>query len=186
MKLALFEVNKAMDSLQEAFSLLSSHLIGQSRSYSRCLFTNSFPKLGILTNTLSIVTETLDNINKNFSSFQSFLSKNLISLLNKLQINEEERKKLINKNYLNILEKYEKNLLSSLLQREIEKENEKELCNLREEFELQRFDYVRKLNQNNSQKKFILTQVINSLLLLSLFFYSLSFFEKLRRNNFFF
>lgn len=64
------------------------------------------------------------------------------------------------KKFEKLSEIYESKLLSSLSSREITPQFENELCDIRSEFELQRFDYVAKLNQNNCQKKYILTKVI--------------------------
>lgn len=93
-------------------------------------------------------------------TLKTLLVDNITGLLNQIQNNEQETMDINKKKFEKLSEIYENRLISSLSSREISPQFENELCDIRLEFELQRFDYVAKLNQNNCQKKYILTKVI--------------------------
>jgi len=156
---ALSEVDSAIVTLQKAQTKLATRLTGREGGYSRCLFTNAFPKLGLLTNTLHEVADAFEASNNNLDNFRQSLRRELSVLVNDLTdpITSEESSK---KNMERLYDTFESKLIGTLSSRtppSAEKVNE--MCELRVQCELTRFDLVARLNRENCKKKYILTKV---------------------------
>ena len=157
------EVDKAISALQSSYLTLSNAITGRSSSSpgnnnNRYLFTNSYPKLGLLTNTLHEISQTFLSLNENYSSLQTLFQQEMSSLLSLFQENYFQKNNF-KKQFESLSENYKQQILTSLSSRNISNDLENEICQLRMEMELHRFDYVAKLNQNNCYKKFLLTKV---------------------------
>jgi hypothetical protein len=169
---AIRGVSTAIENLEHAHLQLGASLIGRSAdgttsSSSRCLFTNALPKLGLLTNTLHEISDTFSRLNDNLESFKSSLNTEITQLLTQLE--NHSTLKINKKKYDKLSEVYEHALISSVSSRDyLTSHTENDLCNLRMNYELQRFDYVSQLNQNDCLKKFLLTKVTDPSLLLLL------------------
>jgi hypothetical protein len=157
-KAAISDVNNSISTLQSSYTNLSNAITGRGSNSSRCLFTNAYPKLGLLTNTLHEVSQTFLVMNENLDSLKILLNSQIEQILINLQSNFIQNSNA-RKQYEKLSESYENKILSSLSSRNISKELENEICDLRMQTELHRFDYVAKLNQNNCYKKFLLTKV---------------------------
>ena len=157
---ALKEVDSAVVTLQQAHTKLASTLTGREGGYSRCLFTNAFPKLGTLTNNLHEAASALEDINRNFDMYRDMLSQDIGGIINDLTVIDDNE---ASKRHMEKLhESFEAKLLSTLSSRSVASSAlTNEMCNLRSEFELARFDLVVKLNKENCKKKYILSKVWN-------------------------
>lgn len=156
-KSAIFTVNSAITNLQQAYLQLSSSITG--RGNTRCLFTNAYPKLGLLTNSLHEVSQIFLLLNDNFDTLKVLLNEQVENILLPLQHLFHENLIEKRKKYEKLSELFEQKILSTLNTRNISLNTEQEICNLRMEYELNRYDYVVKLNQNNCHKKYLLTKV---------------------------
>lgn len=155
---AIKEVDNAITGLQRAHTKLAATLTGREGGYSRCLFTNAFPKLGTLTNNLHEISDAFEEMNNNLDSYRSMLGEDVGGIIKELSLTSDND---ISKRRMEKLhESYETKLLGTLASRSVaSRELSQEMCDLRSEFELARFDLVAKLNRENCKKKFILTKV---------------------------
>lgn len=155
---AIKEVDSAVAGLQRAHAKLAATLTGREGGYSRCLFTNAFPKLGTLTNNLHEISRAFDEFNTNLDSYRNMLSQDVGGIISDLTVTTDNE---ISKRHMEkIYESYESKLISTLASRSgATRELTVEMCDLRSEFELARFDLVAKLNKENCKKKFVLTKV---------------------------
>jgi hypothetical protein len=155
---AIKEVDSAVAGLQKAHTKLAATLTGREGGYSRCLFTNAFPKLGTLTNNLHEISSALDEFNTNLDSYRTMLAQEVGGAITELTASTDNE---VSKRHMERLyDSYETKLISTLASRSTpSRELTNEMCELRSEFELARFDLVAKLNKENCKKKLVLTKV---------------------------
>jgi hypothetical protein len=158
---SLHEYDIALLGFKEAQHKLSSAFKGQS-TYSRCLFTNSLPKLNDVSVTLKTISNALDNMNIIYENFRqnihSIISP-IIFELSKYDLKDEMKMK---KDMENFGLTYENMLDQALLSRT--KMNDSQLAAIvraRSDYELSRFDLVQRLNYLDCTKKFNLSTIVN-------------------------
>ena len=155
------EYESAISVVQSAQSKLGDALLGKTGNYKRCLFTNAFPHLGTLSNTLHEVSTSLNNMNEHLETLKESMNDNVGDLMRELIDNDPLDGKTMKKKMEKSAEAFEAKLMSSLSNRKPLNSSEvTELCDLRMESELARFDLVEKLNVSNCSKKWLLSKVL--------------------------
>ena len=155
------EYESAISVVQSAQSKLGDALLGKTGNYKRCLFTNAFPHLGTLSNTLHEVSTSLNNMNEHLETLKESMNDNVGDLMRELIDNDPLDGKTMKKKMEKSAEAFEAKLMSSLSNRKPLNSSEvAELCDLRMESELARFDLVEKLNVSNCSKKWLLSKVL--------------------------
>lgn len=155
------EYGSAISALQASQSKVADALLGKSGNYKRCLFTNAFPHLGTLTNTLHEVSTAFHELNGHFEDLKVNLSESIDSLMTQLVVSDPLDGKAIKRKMEKSAEAFETRLLSTLSNRKPQSAGEvAHLCDLRMESELARFDLVEKLNICNCSKKWLLSKVL--------------------------
>lgn len=154
------EFESAISVLQSAQTKVADALLGKTGNYKRCLFTNAFPQLGTLTNTLHEVSTAFSDLNANFEDLKVDLSETVGGLMDQLVASDPLDGKTIKRKMEKSAEAFEVKLISTLSNRKPLSDSEvTELCDLRMESELARFDLVEKLNICNCSKKWLLSKV---------------------------
>lgn len=155
------EYESAISVLQAAQTKVADALLGKTGNYKRCLFTNAFPHLGTLTNTLHEVSTAFHELNGQFEELKVDLSNNVGELMNELVASDPLDGNTTKRRMEKSAEAFETKLISTLSNRKPLGDSEvTELCDLRMESELARFDLVEKLNLCNCSKKWLLSKVI--------------------------
>ena len=168
-KAAIKEYESAISVLQAAQTKVADALLGKTGNYKRCLFTNAFPHLGTLTNTLYEVSSAFNELNGHFEDLKVNLSESIGDLMNQLVSSDPLDGKTTKRKMEKSADAFETKLISTLSHRKTQSASEvTELCDLRMESELARFDLVEKLNLCNCSKKWLLSQVTLLLLLFSI------------------
>ena len=139
--------------------------MGKHGNFKRCLFTNAFPHLGTLTNTLHEASDVFGEINSNLEVLKINLGETFNGLMNQLAASDPLDGKTTKRKMEKSAEAFEAKLISTLSSRKpLSSAEVKEMCDLREESELARFDLVEKLNICNCSKKWLLSQAKTSTL----------------------
>jgi hypothetical protein len=157
---AFRDLQAAQSSVQTAQSLLVARL-GRSDASARCLFTNAFPELGDLAQNVHQLADVIASINDVYSKACSRLISEVDCLLTKLSDNDEANIAKQSKNSDVLRTDYDVKLENILKSRKkSQPEIEKNIMLSRHDYELARFDLVSKVNENDRNKKLVLTQVV--------------------------
>jgi hypothetical protein len=161
------EYESAIAVLQAAQVKVADALLGKTGNYKRCLFTNAFPHLGTLTNTLHEVSSSFHELNGHYEDLKVNLSESIGDLMNQLVASDPLDGKTTKRKMEKSADAFESRLISTLSNRKPLNSTEiSELCDLRMESELARFDLVEKLNMCNCSKKWLLSKVKQLFLLI--------------------
>lgn len=156
----LYDVDKAYSGLKEAHVKLATALAGREGGFSRCLFTNAFPTLGDLSESLRMIADLLIGINNVNEQLRENLKNDVLPLFEDLSKEDLSTEKLLEKKMLKGFDDYEYKLGNALSNRDIKMTQEQidDIVATRRDYELTRFDLVTRLNQIDSKKKIMLTQ----------------------------
>lgn len=158
------DVERAITTLYEAQCKFSSSLTGSSGGYSRCLFTNSFPKLGTLSDTLRIVSETMLAHNAMMVTWKEGVRAEVLPILEDLAKEDFSTEKQIKKEMNESFQEYESLLDNALLNRSKKTELQcSKIIKSRSDYELKRFEIVSRINQLDCKKKLMLTKAMCSI-----------------------
>jgi len=161
---ALKEYESAIVVLQAAQTKMADALLGKTGNYKRCLFTNAFPHLGTLTNTLHEVSNSFHELNGHFEDLKVNLSESVGDLMTQLVASDPLDGKTTKRKMEKSADAFESKLIGSLSNRKPLSSSEvSELCDLRMESELARYDLVEKLNICNCSKKWLLSKTAASI-----------------------
>ncbi len=153
------EVGSAYKTVQIAHSNLAVKLLGRTDVSARCLFTNAFPELGDLTQNLHQVCDVMSSLNSVFEACCSRLVDQVDLLLKTLSPEDTSATERMTKNVDRLGAEYESKLLDILESRKkLRTGSEHEIMTCRKEYELARYDLVSKVNENDRNKKLMLTQ----------------------------
>jgi hypothetical protein len=156
----LAEVDRGYAVLKEAHTKLASALAGREGGFSRSLFTNAFPTLGDLSETLRMVADALVGINNVHEQLRENLKNDVTPLFEELSREDLSTEKALQRKMEKGFDDYEYKLGCALQSRDtkIAQEQTDDISNTRKEYELARYDLVSRLNQIDSKKKVMLTQ----------------------------
>lgn len=174
------EYENAITVLQAAQTKVADAFQGKTGNFKRCLFTNAFPQLGILTNTLHEVSSTFHELNGHYEDLKVTLSESINDLMNQLVASDPLDGKTTKRKMEKSADAFESKLISTLSNRKPLSASEvSELCDLRMESELARYDLVEKLNICNCSKKWLLSKVGQSVIMDTVCTYLLVFYMRL-------
>lgn len=159
----LAEVDKGYATLKEAHTKLATALAGREGGFSRSLFTNAFPTLGDLSETLRMVADALVGINSVHEQLRENLKNDVTPLFEELSREDLSAEKALGRKMEKEFENYEYKLGNALQSREssskaAQDQQTEDISQTRKEYELARYDLVSHLNQIDSKKKVMLTQ----------------------------
>lgn len=161
---AWLEVERAITTLYDAQSKFANSLTGSSGGYSRCLFTNSFPKLGTLSDTLRIVSETMLAHNAMMVTWKEGVRAEILPILEDLSKEDFSTERQLKKEMEFGFHEYESLLESALLNRTKKTEQQSaKIIKSRSDYEMRRFEIVSRINQLDCKKKLMLTKAMCSL-----------------------
>lgn len=156
---ALQEYDCAIATMQEASTKLAEAINGRSGGFGRALFTNAFPHMGDLGDTLRTTSDALGGMNSSLQNLREGLVKDVVPILEDLSKEDFTHERRLKREYEDSFYEYEA-LLDSALQTRARPSDEAlaKITSLRSRSELQRFDLVTRINHLDCAKKLELTQ----------------------------
>ena len=157
------EVERAITTLYEAQNKFASSFTG-SGGYSRCLFTNSFPKLGTLTDTLRVMSDTIVSHNAMMITWKEGVRAEILPILEDLSKEDFNAERQLRKEMEAGFHEYETLLENALLNRKKKSDQQcQKIVSARSDYEMKRFEMVFRMNQLDCKKKLYLTKAMCSL-----------------------
>lgn len=160
---AFRDLQHAQSNVQIAQTTLIARLMGRSEGSARCLFTNTFPELGDLTQNVHQLAEVISGINDVYGKVCSNLNEQLDKIIAGQSMCDETTTVNLSKSCDTMRSDYDSKLADILKsRRKVRPEQEEAIMLCRHDYELARFDLVSKVNENDRNKKLIVTQILCS------------------------
>lgn len=158
---AFRDLQDAQNSVQHAHTNLVSRLLGRSEVSARCLFTNAFPELGDLAQNVHRLADVISGINDAYSKACCQLMGEVETIISSISSSQDTTTSKLAKNCDNLRAEYDLKLAEILKSRKkVQPEQEKSIMMARHDYELARFDLVSTVNENDRNKKLLMTKVV--------------------------
>ena len=156
----LHDVDRAYSGLKESHIRLATALAGREGGFGRSLFTNAFPTLGDLSETLRMIADALLGINNVHEQLREAIKNDVAPLFEDLAREDLTIEKNLQRKMEKGFEEYEQKLGNALLNRDtkLTASQIEDISITRRDYELSRYDLVTRLNQIDAKKKVLLTQ----------------------------
>lgn len=158
---AFRDLQEAQQAIQLAQTTLVQRLVGRSEGSARCLFTNAFPELGDLAQNVHQLAAVISGVNDVYGKACSQLNEQVEAVLARLAEGGEASTAGLARQCEGLRAEYDAKLAELLRsRRRTLPEQERAIMMCRHDYELARFDLVSKVNENDRNKKLVVTQVL--------------------------